>query len=212
MGQTKVCSECGQEKPLSEFNKRRSNPDGLQNRCRDCFSRYNKARYCADPQRFKDGVRKYREENLENVFATRMEMCETNPCEKNAREAVNLAVKLGYIERPDHCFGCGKRDSESRVTAHHHDYTKPLEIIWVCSTCHRQLDANRREREGLSRFGKGRAVEMLVDGRAVCTFDSIADAAKAVGRGASSISQCLSGVSKTCAGFKWRYKVEDGEA
>ena len=211
MEQTKVCSECGQEKPLSEFNKRRSSPDGLQERCRACFSSYNKARYWSDPQRFKNDVRKYREENLENVFETRMEMCEKNPCEKNAREAVTLAIKLGYIEKPDHCLGCGRPDSESRVTAHHHDYTKPLEVVWVCSTCHRQLDANRREREGLPKFGKDRAVEMLVDGEVVCTFDRIADAAKAVSRSTGALGQCLSGKSKKCAGFQWRYKAEDDE-
>ena len=208
MEQTKVCSSCGQEKPFSEFNKNRRSKDGLQDKCRSCFSRYNKARYWADPQRFKDSVRKYREENLENTFVTRMEMCKRKPCEKNAREAVNLAVKLGYIEKPDHCLGCGKSDSESRVTAHHHDYSKPLEVVWVCSKCHRNLDANRREMEGKSRYGKGRGVVLVYGGKDVCRFDTIADAAKSVGRAPSSISQCLSGKTVTCAGYGWRYEGE----
>lgn len=206
MEMTKVCSECGQEKPLSEFNKRRSNKDGHQDRCRACFSRYNKARYHADPQRFIDGVRKYREENLENVFATRMDMCERNPNHKNANMAVDLAIKLGYISRPDYCMGCGLPSSESRVTAHHHDYSKPLEVVWVCSKCHRQLDANRREREGLSRFGQHRAVVLVYQGKEICEFDTVTEAAKAVGRSRDSISRCLSGTSKTCAGYEWRYK------
>lgn len=209
MEQTKICSECGQEKPLSEFNKLRKSPDGRQNRCRECFSRYNKARYAADPLRFKKGVKKYREENLENIFATRMEMCEREPSHKNANMAVDYAVKLGYIDKPDHCFGCGCLSSESRVTAHHHDYSKPLEVVWVCSTCHRHLDACRRVREGLPAYGKNKAVQMIDGGRVLCTFDSIADAARAVRRKPNSISQCLSGKSKTCAGFGWRY-FDDG--
>ena len=213
MEQTKICSECGQEKPLSEFNKKRSNPDGRQERCRACFSRYNKIRYQSDPERFKRGVRKYREENLENVFATRMEMCERNPSRKNASMAVDLAVKLGHLEKPDHCLGCGKPSSESRVTAHHHDYTKPLEVVWVCSTCHRHLDACRRIREGKSPYGVGEAVEMLDGEKVICTFPSIAEAARSVGTKVSNISQCLGGKSKSCAGFGWRYKeVDDAQA
>lgn len=206
MEQTKVCSSCGREKPLSEFNKCRCKKDGLQDRCRECFSTYNKERYSSAPERFKKAASEYREENIENVFATRMEMCRRNPSHKNAGMALSYALKLGYIEKPDHCLGCGRPDSESRVTAHHNDYSKPLEVVWVCSKCHRNLDANRREREGKSRYGKGRGVVLLLDGNDVCRFDTISDAAKAVGRKPNSISQCLSGKSSTCAGFGWRYE------
>ena len=206
MGQTKICSECGQEKPLSEFNKKRKSPDGHQERCRECFSRYNKARYASDPLRFKEGVRRYREENLENVFATRMEMCKRNPNHKNANMALNYAVKLGYVERPDHCLGCGCPESESRLSSHHNDYSKPLEVVWVCAKCHRRLDACRREREGLPAYGRSRAVEMLDGDTVICTFDSIADAARSAGVSRDSISSCLSGKPKGKSRFRWKYK------
>lgn len=208
MEQMKICSGCGQKKPLSEFNKNRNSKDGLQDKCRACFSAYNKARYASDPVRFKEGVRKYREGNLENVFATRMEMCKKNPSHKNANMAVDYAVKLGYLDKPDHCLGCGCPSSESRVTAHHHDYSKPLEVVWVCSRCHKQLDANRREREGKSKFCRGRGVILVYDGHEICSFDSITEAAKSVNRTPHSISQCLSGKSSTCAGYEWKYKEE----
>lgn len=209
MEQMKVCTECGLEKPISEFNKRRSNKDGYQDRCRSCFSKYNKARYHADPSRFIADVRKYRESNKENVFETRMRMCEKNPNRKNANMALDYAVKLGYIEKPDHCLGCGCPTEESRVTAHHHDYAKPLEVLWLCSKCHRPLDANRRIREGKEPYGMGKSVVMMSNGKVLCRFDTIADASRAVGVKANSISQCLSGKSKTCAGFEWRY--EEGQ-
>ncbi len=216
MEQTKICTECGQEKPISEFNKNKGSKDGHQSRCRSCFSKYNKARYHADPSRFISDVRKYREENKENLFETRMRMCEKNPNHKNANMALDLALKLGYVEKPDHCLGCGCPAEESRVTAHHHDYSKPLEVVWVCSSCHRFLDANRRVREGKNPYGAGRRVAMMRGGEVLCRFDTIIDAARAVDRGASSISQCLAGKSRTCAGFEWRYeegrnaKTEDG--
>lgn len=34
---TKVCSHCGRELPVSEFNKRSASSDGLQHWCRDCM-------------------------------------------------------------------------------------------------------------------------------------------------------------------------------
>lgn len=34
---TKVCSHCGRELPVSEFNKRNASSDGLQQWCRDCM-------------------------------------------------------------------------------------------------------------------------------------------------------------------------------
>lgn len=33
---TKRCSKCGEVKPLSDFHKNRSNPDGLQYGCKPC--------------------------------------------------------------------------------------------------------------------------------------------------------------------------------
>jgi superfamily II helicase len=40
MCDTKVCSKCGQELPVSEFNKNKTNKDGLQNMCKRCAKEY----------------------------------------------------------------------------------------------------------------------------------------------------------------------------
>lgn len=34
--ETKKCSKCGRELPLTEFNRRAASPDGLQHWCKDC--------------------------------------------------------------------------------------------------------------------------------------------------------------------------------
>lgn len=40
--QTKRCSKCGQELPLSEFSKNKSTKDGYESYCRRCKSKYIK--------------------------------------------------------------------------------------------------------------------------------------------------------------------------
>lgn len=151
--ETKKCSECGRILPLSEFNKNRNTKDGLQVRCRDCFSRYNKARYAANREKTKEAVKRYRAENPANELETRLKTCRKNPTRTNANRAVAAALRAGVIERPHTCSGCGCSDTEHRIEAHHHDYTKPLDVIWLCTLCHRRMDARRREVEGKTLYG-----------------------------------------------------------
>jgi hypothetical protein len=40
MADRKRCCTCGEERPLSDFNKHASAPDGFQFRCRACFRRW----------------------------------------------------------------------------------------------------------------------------------------------------------------------------
>jgi len=57
-----------------------------------------------------------------------------------ARVRVYQAVKSGKLIRPDHCTFCGIK---CKPHAHHDDYEKPLEVIWLCSPCHKQADYKR---------------------------------------------------------------------
>lgn len=40
--ESKVCTKCGEDKPLSEFRDRKDSKDGKRNNCRICQSNYNK--------------------------------------------------------------------------------------------------------------------------------------------------------------------------
>lgn len=54
-----------------------------------------------------------------------------------ARTMVKYYLKNGGIKKPDHCEKCKRNVSEfSRIEAHHDDYSKPLEIRWLCPPCH----------------------------------------------------------------------------
>lgn len=58
-------------------------------------------------------------------------MREKYPQKWAARIMVRSAIKNGIIVKQP-CFICG----EIEVQAHHEDYTKPLEIIFLCRNCH----------------------------------------------------------------------------
>lgn len=50
-----------------------------------------------------------------------------------ATAAVNLAVKSGKIMRPNKCGRC---NLYGKIEGHHHDYRKPLDVEWLCRSCH----------------------------------------------------------------------------
>lgn len=56
-----------------------------------------------------------------------------------AHKAVYEAVERGEIEKPEHCSRCGKGPLPSvEIEGHHADYDKPLEVEWLCLSCHRK--------------------------------------------------------------------------
>lgn len=54
-----------------------------------------------------------------------------------ARLRLNYHVKVGNIQKPTECSVCKQT---IKVEAHHTDYTKPLEVVWVCRPCHSDLE------------------------------------------------------------------------
>lgn len=50
-----------------------------------------------------------------------------------ARRKLNNAVRKGLIKRAECCEVCDKRGP---VDAHHMDYAKPLDVVWLCEACH----------------------------------------------------------------------------
>ena len=53
-----------------------------------------------------------------------------------ARRSVFIAVRSGSLKRKKNCENC---NSNSKIQAHHHDYSKPLEVLWVCKDCHSKI-------------------------------------------------------------------------
>lgn len=53
-----------------------------------------------------------------------------DPVKIHARAAVSAAIRSGELVRQP-CVKCG-----GRGTAHHHDYSKPLDVVWLCVRHH----------------------------------------------------------------------------
>ena len=53
-----------------------------------------------------------------------------------ARSTLRTAVWRGKVVKPADCPRCGEPTPPMRLHAHHADYSKPLEVTWLCTTCH----------------------------------------------------------------------------
>lgn len=118
---TKFCPKCGADKDISEFNRRRSSKDGYQRYCRYCArtleQTYRELYGRSGPER-----RKYLKRKTES------------PHKLAARYTLRYAVRVGKIIKLP-CAVCG----DSRSEAHHGDYSKPLDVIWLCKKHHDEL-------------------------------------------------------------------------
>jgi|SRR6185312_13678459 len=59
-----------------------------------------------------------------------------------ARRAVRREIMAGRLVRPSTCSKCGATPEAPKGTAraihaHHHDYSRPLDVEWICAKCHR---------------------------------------------------------------------------
>jgi hypothetical protein len=58
---------------------------------------------------------------------------QSNKEKRRANVAVFRAVKSGELVRPSTCSECSK---QCKPDGHHLDYSKPLEVVWICRACH----------------------------------------------------------------------------
>jgi hypothetical protein len=113
----KVCFKCHVEKALTEFYVHPQMGDGRLNKCKECTRKDVRQNYEAngDYYRAYDRKRGYRPGDPHKVAA---------------RMAVRKLQK-GTCEIGVDCNG--------RIEAHHDDYTKPLEVRWLCKKHHGEV-------------------------------------------------------------------------
>ena len=82
-----------------------------------------------------------------------------NTAKNKARSALRYAVKVGKITRLP-CQSCGR----TKVDAHHADYTKPLDVEWLCRSCHGRKHAEMNLAQEYTISPDGRPMRLEVDG------------------------------------------------
>lgn len=83
------------------------------------------------------------EEQKKQNTARTTEWRRKNSEKAKAWSAVGNALLKNEIEKPIYCELCGVFDVT--IHAHHEDYSKPLEVLWLCHNCHMSLHASQRE-------------------------------------------------------------------
>ena len=74
-----------------------------------------------------------RTNNREYIAGYKRKYRAENPEKAEAGYLVYHAVRSGRISRPDRCSNCCE---VGHIEGHHPDYTKPLDVVWLCKTCH----------------------------------------------------------------------------
>lgn len=105
------CYICGKKKTKENFGVDNKRYVGVSSRCKACKKGYEK-----EYRKKRNGYfKEYREKNKEKL---------------RAKEKVRYAIKKGLMKiKP--CEVCG-----GKAEAHHEDYSKPLDVLWLCHTHH----------------------------------------------------------------------------
>ena len=136
---SKICIVCRHRKPLSEFYAHPLTLDKHAGVCKECHGRRMRRR-----QRRPD-VRKYDRERamtpqriaMRRQITLRWRM--ENPQAYKAQTALGNAVRGGRVKKKP-CQVCGRK----HVHAHHWNYARPLDVIWLCALHHQRLHSKER--------------------------------------------------------------------
>jgi hypothetical protein len=131
---SKSCFKCLKVKPIEEFYRHKGMSDGHLGKCKECAKTDVSKNYDANflKKREYEAARYKRPERRLQIAARQKKARTTSPEKYRARTAVGNAVRDGRIQRLP-CKKCGNLKSQ----AHHHDYSKPLDVEWLCFKCHR---------------------------------------------------------------------------
>ena len=116
----KKCSSCHQEKPFNLFHKDKTTKTGCSTYCKFCKKEKDKLVQRKKP------LDKARKDAWRKIFPER----------KNAQAKVFRALLSGKLTKQP-CFICGEK-----AEAHHPDYSRPLDVVWLCPSHHREAHNN----------------------------------------------------------------------
>lgn len=131
----KKCFKCSKEKDIEEFYRHQMMKDGHLGKCKECTKIDSKLRYYAKH----DEVREYDKKRARTNYRRQKKLVysdafrKNNPEKKAAHTLVHNRLRSGEIVRQP-CEVCGTTEN---IQAHHDDYSKPLEVRWLCQIHHK---------------------------------------------------------------------------
>lgn len=140
---TKQCFKCAKVLVLSEFYPHKQMGDGHLNKCKECTKKDTAQRATIKSQdlewiiserhRHREKSRNARQRGLawQESAKTKANWCKRNPHKKKASDAINNAIRASKIRRQP-CMVCG----DQKAQGHHEDYTRPLDVHWLCTKHH----------------------------------------------------------------------------
>lgn len=139
-----ICKHCNTEKPKTDFY------DNSKSKCKECV---------------KSAVRLHREQNIDRIreydkarnnqphrVEARKEYTKTEAGKQAKKRAMDAyhkrypmkyathvitgnAIRDGKLIQASECSVC---KSTEKIEGHHDDYTKPLDVRWLCESCHKK--------------------------------------------------------------------------
>lgn len=137
----KRCPNCGERKPLTEFHRHSGRRDGRSSYCKECACERARKWEAENRERANRTAREWNRANPDKVAARHRRWIEAHPEKRAAQVQLGHAIEAGRIVRPTNCEDCG---SDGLIHGHHDDYSKPLDVRWLCPRCHK---AAHREME-----------------------------------------------------------------
>lgn len=133
----KTCFKCLQSLPLEAFYKHSRMRDGHLNKCKACTKADALAHRLKNLEEYRsyDRMRASMPHRVKQRTRIAKEYQAKYPERRAANNAVNNAVRDGRL-RKQLCWVCG-----AKALAHHPDYSRPLDVVWLCQPHHKQTHA-----------------------------------------------------------------------
>lgn len=122
MDKTFKCCGCKKYMEIFQFYPDKTRTNGVTSRCKKCNTKRR------NDLNKHDLRQKINHRNSVTKYISKY------PYRQKARMIVRQALLSGKIKKKI-CDVCGK----NKVHAHHPDYSKPLEVIWLCTEHHYQI-------------------------------------------------------------------------
>lgn len=137
--ETKNCYKCKTVKSKEDFYKIKRRYDGLCEICKDCERKRKLEQRSRNIDSHRARNKRYYENNKEKFLSRRKLWGEKNKLKIKAHTAVKNALLKGNLKRLFRCEICKRTPTD----AHHADYSRPLEIKWLCRSCHMKVHQSR---------------------------------------------------------------------